>query len=144
MVNGFLRSLPRPTRAIDYNPEQDLRAVAARQPTTGKVVAELKFAFWEQLFTAGQDSRIWNAHFRACFPGVPQALPVSQARAIANSDLRAIRLLRNRIAHHEPIFTRNLADEYRRILEMIDWRSHVAAAWMDRKQQVTNLIALKP
>jgi len=142
--NGFLRSLPRPRRAIDYNPEQDLRAVAARQPTTGKVVAELKFAFWEQLFTAGQDSRIWNAHFRARFPGAPQTLSISQARSIANGDLRAIRLLRHRIAHHEPIFPRNRADEYRRILEMIGWRSQVAAAWIDGRQQVAKLIAIKP
>jgi hypothetical protein len=34
--NGFLRSLPRPKRPLDYNPEKDLRAMAARQPTTGR------------------------------------------------------------------------------------------------------------
>ncbi len=142
--NGFLRSLPRPKRSFDYNPEVDLRTVAARQPTTGKVVAEVKFAFWEQLFTAGQDSRIWNVHFRSSFPGAPISLGIAQARATAHGDLKAIRLLRNRIAHHEPIFTRNLADEYRRIHEMIAWRSPIAAAWMDRKQGVTGLILLKP
>jgi len=142
--NGFLRSLPRPRRSFDYNPEADLRSVAARQPTTGKVVADLKFAFWEQLFTAGQDSRLWNAHLRSSFPGIPASLPVPQARATAHSDLKAIRLLRNRIAHHEPIFSRNIADEYQRIHELIAWRSPVAAAWMDRKQEVTALIPLKP
>lgn len=142
--NGFLRSLPRPKRSTDYNPEADLRGVAARQPTVGKIVAELKFAFWEQLFTVGQESRIWNAHFRTYFPGAPPALTISQARVIAHRDLKAIRLLRNRIAHHEPIFSRNIADEYQRIHDMISWRSPVAAAWMDRKQQVTALIALRP
>jgi hypothetical protein len=30
--------------------------------STGKVIAELKFAFWCRLFTAGQDQHIWNAH----------------------------------------------------------------------------------
>ena len=142
--NGFLRSLPRPKRPDDYNPEADLRRTAARQPTTGKVVAELKFAFWEKLFTAGQDGRIWLSHFRASFPGAPSSLAIPAARAAAHNDLKAIRLLRNRIAHHEPIFTRNIADEYRRLHEMISWRSPVAAAWMDRKQGVTALVSLKP
>ena len=142
--NGFLRSLPRSKRSTDYNPEVDLRNTAARQPTTGKVVAELKFAFWEKIFTAGQDGRIWFSHFSASFPGAPSGLAIPVARAIAHNDLKSIRLLRNRIAHHEPIFTRNIADEYRRIHEMIGWRSPVAAAWMDRKQGVTALIPLKP
>ena len=142
--NGFLRSLPHPKRPIDYNPELDLRAVAARQPTTGKVVAELRFAFWEQLFTVGQDSRVWNTHFRTCFPGAPATLSIGQARATAHSDLKGIRLLRNRIAHHEPIFTRNLADDYQRIREMVSWRSQVTARWLDTKQHVTGLMPLKP
>jgi len=71
-------------------------------------------------------------------------LSIPLARATAHSDLHAIRRLRNRIAHHEPIFTRNIATEYWRIHEMIGWRSQVAAAWMDRKQGVTRLIPLKP
>ncbi len=142
--NGFLRSLPRPKRPGDYNPETDLRNTAARQPTTGKIVAELRFAFWGQLFTAGQDSRIWLAHFRASFPGAPTGLAIPAVRAIAYNDLNAVRTLRNRIAHHEPTFARNIADGYRRIHEMISWRSPVAAAWMDRKQGVTAVIPLKP
>ncbi|ABQ71643.1 protein of unknown function DUF1526 (plasmid) [Rhizorhabdus wittichii RW1] len=46
--NGFIRSLPVPKKAYHYNPQNNLRDVAARQPTTGKVVAELNFAFWER------------------------------------------------------------------------------------------------
>jgi hypothetical protein len=142
--NGFLRSLPKPKKTTDYNPEQDLRATASRQPTTGKVIAELKFAFWEKIFTAGQDSRLWVHHFYAAFPGAPAAMPLSAGRARAHEDLRIIRHLRNRIAHHEPIFSRNLADDYRRIHELIAWRSPIAAAWVDRQQGVAALIALKP
>ncbi len=142
--NGFLRSLPRPRRTSDYNPEADLRAVAARQPTTGKVVADLKFAFWEKIFTAGQDSRIWNAHFAASFPGAPPALGVAAARARAHRDLQTIRTLRNRIAHHEPIFARNTKADYAMVRELIEWRSPVAAAWVGQKQAVLALIPNKP
>ena len=142
--NGFLRSLPRPRRQFDYNPEADLRAVAARQPTTGKVVAELKLAFWEKIFTAGQDGRIWNAHFGASFPGAPAGGAVAVSRAKAHSDLRTIRILRNRIAHHEPIFARNIAADYAMVRELIEWRSPTAAAWVDKKQAVLGLIPNKP
>jgi hypothetical protein len=142
--NGFIRSLPRPKRLQDYNPARDLQTVAAIQPTIGKVVASLKFAFWEQIFTAGQDNRLWQAHFKTCFPGTPPSLTIAQARAIAHDDLRLIRLLRNRIAHHEPIFARNIANEYQRIHAMTAWRSPTAAAWMDRKQTVLSTNTLKP
>jgi hypothetical protein len=142
--NGFLRSLPKPKRPKDYNPEENLRAVASRQPTAGKVVADLNFAFWEKIFTVGQDARLWVPHMRTAFPGVSFSISIPQARAAAHRDLTSIRLLRNRIAHHEPIFARNIADEYARLHEVISWRSPVAAAWMDKIQGVTALIPLKP
>lgn len=141
---GFLRSLPRPKRASDYNPATDLRAVAARLPTAGKIVAELKFAFWESLFTAGQDNRLWIPHFRAAFPGAPAETPISILRARAFRDLQLIRRFRNRIAHHEPIFKRDLSEDYQRLHDMVGWRSQTAARWMDRRQQATTLMSLKP
>ena len=138
--NGFLRSLPRPRRTRDYDPKSDLEAVAAHQPTTGKVVADLKLAFWEKLFTVGQDHRLWEPYFRVAFPGAPPELDIPTARAKAFADLQAIRKLRNRIAHHEPIFSRTLTTDYRRIVEIIGWRSRVAAEWVGRVQDVTRLI----
>ncbi|NKJ44829.1 hypothetical protein [Novosphingobium sp. SG720] len=144
--NGFIRSLPVPKKAYHYNPQNNLRDVAARQPTTGKVVAELNFAFWEKVFTVGQDNRLWlpNGNFNASFPGVPNATPIPTARAAAFNALLTIRHFRNRIAHHEPIFGRNLAVDYALLHEVIGWRSSVAANWVDKIQGVTGLIASKP
>lgn len=138
--NGFRRSLPRPKRRQDYDPQSDLETVAARQPTTGKVVADLKFAFWEKLFTVGQDARLWEPHFRRCFPSAPAEMPIAAARALAFSDIQSIRKLRNRIAHHEPIFSRAVLEDYRRILSLISWRSRTAATWVERIQTVTAII----
>lgn len=142
--NGFIRSLPTPRNARHYNPQIDLRSVAGRMPTTGKVVAELKFAFWEKTFTSGQDARLWNPYLQTAFPGIPAGTPIPVARANAFSALQAVRQFRNRIAHHEPIFTRNLTDEYQRLHDVISWRNPTAAAWMDRIQQVTILIGNRP
>jgi hypothetical protein len=115
---------------------------ARRLPTTGKIIAELKFAFWENIFTAGQDSRLWNAHFRTFFPGAPLAQTTSAAR-------KPMLISRpfGTCAIGSPTtsqFLRNLANDYQRIHDMIAWRSPTAAAWMDGKQTVMALIAQKP
>ncbi len=143
-VNGFIRSLPVPRRPTDYDPQRNLRHVAARQPTVGKVVSELNFAFWEKVFTQGQDSRIWNAHLRTVLPGTPAGLTVAQARAKVFLDLERIRKFRNRIAHHEPIFARNLPNDYASIRELVEYRRPEAANWLDKVERVTGLIAVRP
>lgn len=142
--NGFIRSLPTPRLAHHYNPQINLRAMAAREPTTGKVVAELNFAFWEKTFTVGQDGRLWIPHLHDVFPGVPRTTSAPEARAIAFNRLQAIRTFRNRIAHHEPIFSRDLAADYARIRDLIAWRRPVAAAWVDKIERVSGLLAERP
>jgi hypothetical protein len=142
--NGFIRSLPTPKNPKHYNPQIDLRNVASRMPTAGKVVAELRFAFWARIFTAGQDARLWAPHMSSAFPGIPAGTLISTARANAYSALEAIRDLRNRIAHHEPIFARDIAAEYQRLHDVISWRNPTAAAWVSRIEQVTALIPMRP
>ena len=55
-----------------------------------------------------------------------------------------VRGLRNRIAHHEPIFARDLVGDYTAILEIIGFRCIATAAWLNRSQNVFNLLTLKP
>jgi hypothetical protein len=111
-------------------------------PTTGKIVADLKFAFWENIFTGGQDNR--NVHFRTCFPGAPTNQLISQCRETDYNNLHSIRRLRNQIIRHEPIFTRSVVDGDRRIHDIIAWRNPVAAAWMNKKQSVLTLLLKRP
>lgn len=140
---GFVRSLPYLNRP-GYQPQDDLRVQAAKQPSAGKVVAELKFAFWQHLLTKGQDARLWLPHFAVCFPGYDTALSIKQARASMYHELERVRFFRNRIAHHEPIFTRNLVTDYERIRQLIEWRRPSVAVWMDANQTVQNLLQAQP
>lgn len=139
---GFLLSLPDPRRS--YSPRKELDQLRQRLPTTGKIIADMKLMFWQKMFTAGHDNAIWNSHFRTSFPGTDPHKTIQQLRVEAYAELDAIRKLRNRIAHHEPIFARNIADEYARILKVIAWRSQVAADWVDKTQTVTQLLPQKP
>lgn len=140
--SGFQRSLPVPT--FGYNPNQDLTSVARRFGTTGKVIPELKFIFWQTMFTSRFDKRLWNPHLRTVLPHLDGSKTVSQLRSTVFSDLDVLRLLRNRIAHHEPIFNRNLADDLAKIDELIGFRCPVTAAWMRAQEQASAVIAAKP
>ena len=44
--------------------------------------------------------------------------------------LPGLRDLRNRIAHHEPIFARELASEYQTIIEVIGWMCGDTRSWV--------------
>jgi hypothetical protein len=60
------------------------------------------------------------------------------------NDLEQLRKLRNRIAHHEPIFTRQLVDDYQKILDLVTFRCAITGGWLDQNQVATNVIEAKP
>ena len=113
-------------------------------PTSGKIVAELKFVFWEKMLTHGHDGAIWNAHFRTVFPNTDNAKTVQLLRLEGHDSLSKIRDFRNRIAHHEPIFRRNIQEEYERIRKVVSWTNLTAASWVDKMEGVTTLIRARP
>lgn len=127
-----------------YQPRNDLSNCAKRLPTAGKVVAELKFAFWQTLFVKGQQARLWDKHFADVFPGYDRNLTVKQARAAVYDDLEIIRRLRNRIAHHEPIFAHDLEEDRNRIRKLIAWRRPAIADWVDGIEDVSELLGNRP
>ncbi|WP_110590682.1 Abi family protein [Tritonibacter mobilis] len=141
---GFGYTLPVLRGGRGYQPRDDLQSCARRLPTSGKVVAELKFAFWQHLFVKGQQARIWDAHLASAYPGYNKSLSLSDARTRMFKNIEVIRKLRNRIAHHEPIFSRNLAEDRDRIREVIQWRRPGTAQWVDTIEKVTDLLASRP
>ena len=145
--NSFEQSLP--TFRGGYSPSQDFTSTKAKlirnnALTAGRIVADLKFAFWENMLTRRHDQRLWTPHYTAAFPNADVSVSIYQARAKAKSHLEKIRKLRNRIAHHEPIFVRNIQEEYDRILEVIEWRSPISKDWVHKIQKVTDLNEEKP
>lgn len=69
--SGFVQSLRNHGR---YNPRRDLVIVTNNQMTPGKVVAELKFVFWEKLFTQRHDNSLWKNHIHAQETNQPKQL----------------------------------------------------------------------
>lgn len=140
-ASNFELSLP---ATGPYSPRRDLIATRTRQRTTGHVIAELKFVFWEKLFTRRHDQRLWAPRIQSLFPAAPATLTAPSLRLRIAEDLAAIRTLRNRIAHHEPIHARTLKDDLERMLDLVELRSATTAAWVRQLETVTDLLARRP
>lgn len=140
---SFVHSLPNPT-GQHFSARREIVRARTGQPTTGKVIAELKFKFWQTMFTGRFDTRIWNPHLGTVMPFLNPLQTVQQQRKTIFEDLEQLRLLRNRIAHHEPIFVRPLANDFQKIQALIGFRCPVTAAWMVQHQQAQALIGTKP
>src|SRR5690606_29723556 len=76
----FATSLPQPAQG--YSARGDLLKIRAIQPTTGKVIPELKFVFWQTMFTSRFDVRIWQPHLRTVMPHLDAAKTVPQLRTL--------------------------------------------------------------
>lgn len=144
---AFERSLPHPSGPPSgprpFSPQGELKRARRGMSTAGKVVAELKFAFWIAMLTSRHDGRLWTPWIRTEFPDFV-ALPPAACRNLLHVELEEIRKLRNRIAHHEPVFGRDLATDYKRVWQVIAWRSQQTADWIHREQGVTALLAGRP
>ena len=138
----FERSLPDPLQG--YSPRRDLQSARRAAPTAGKVIPELKFVFWQKMFTSRYDTRVWDHHLRRVMPNLDPVKTIPELRKDIYSDLEKVRLLRNRIAHHEPIFTRALGEDYQIIHALIGRRCAVTAGWLHSNQTATAIIAAKP
>jgi hypothetical protein len=141
---GFERSLS--TSKAGYNPKRDLLNAKSKSNmhATGKVIADLKFVFWEKMLTNRYDQRIWNGQLLKVFPNLNPSDPINISRIKIYSDLEKIRKLRNRIAHHEPIFNRNLNNDLSIITELIGVRCLDTAQWMTANQTALSIIRAKP
>jgi hypothetical protein len=118
----------------------DLAIRESGSQSPGKVVAELKFAFWVGLLAQQYDATIWRqaAHHAFRAHGGKQRKPV-------HSRMNAIRRFRNRVAHHEPIFQADPLRTHGEILEAIGWMCPITAEWTrSNSREVEALAAACP
>lgn len=100
----------------------------------GRVIAALSFSFWTAMFSPAYED-LWRSTLKDIARRDGKAL----VRKDFSRPLTQIRLLRNRIAHHEPILHWDLRKHHRALRELTDWLSPPAFAWsapLDRFDQV--------
>ncbi|NJC42039.1 hypothetical protein GGQ87_002334 [Brevundimonas alba] len=99
--------------------------IAERKPIEdGRIVAALTFSFWTSMFGREHDD-LWKRTLHR--------IGTRDGRFLARKDfttrLTKVRLLRNRIAHHEPILYWNLPEHHQAIRDMTLWLSPAMDDW---------------
>ena len=103
------------------------------------LVATLTFGFYTALLSAGYDPFIWgNRKAKRLHQAFPNATGLD--RATIHDQFHRIRILRNRVMHHEAIFDRSgLLQEHSQVHEAIAWvnpQFHQAIHSVDSFQDV--------
>jgi hypothetical protein len=95
-----------------------------RPITPSRVVAGLMFGFWSALLAKHYSQTLWIPCLHRAFPR--KAL----GHRIVHERLSMIRFIRNRVAHHECILSRDLEDDYLKTLETVSWICSETAQWI--------------
>ena len=91
--------------------------------TSDRIVGALMFGFWVSLLTGPYEQVIWQPDgYRRLYAAFPHASPMTRKQV--HTHLDKIRELRNRVFHHEDIWSRrDLKSEHTQIHEAIRWIS---------------------
>jgi len=103
-----------------------------RTTTRGRVIAALSFGFWRALF-GGRYENLWRSHLARAFPHG------NGRRSEVNRLITPIMHFRNRVAHHEAVFSVDLRAEHDRVLalaEIIDREAKSQIAELSRVNEV--------
>ncbi len=110
-----------------------------------RIVAALSFGFWVSLLGPGgrteaghkanYEMTLWRPALRGAF-----AHRAKLRRRQAHHPLNTLRILRNRVAHHEPIFARDLTADHERVLEVAGWISPAVRTWLEHHSRAPAVI----
>lgn len=104
-----------------------------------RLIAELPFGFWVNLLARRYEMPLWRRGLHEAFANVQ-----SGRRSDVYVQLEYLRILRNRVAHHEPIHRRDLLNEQQRILLVLRWISPEASRWAASVSRVEIVASDKP
>jgi hypothetical protein len=111
----------------------------ARSQERGKVIAELTFDFWSNLFRK-EYADIWRTKANIAFPELARG----EGRREIQTLVREINRLRNRVAHHEPILDMNVPDLHSKMIKLVNLRCPVTSDWMRHHSTVSIVMRSRP
>ncbi|TAK68869.1 MAG: hypothetical protein EPO13_08800 [Actinomycetota bacterium] len=105
----------------------------------GKIVAELMFGFWSKLTSRRLTASLWTPYLHAAFPA-------GTTRPQVHGTVIALNNLRNRVAHHEPLFTPNvhLAHRLDQLENLLQALNPSMAEWIIHTSHCRPHLALAP
>ncbi|CAD2254988.1 Abi family protein [Xanthomonas arboricola] len=110
--NALLSVVDGRAQSILQKAQRDAGRLFNGQPPPGKVIAELTLGFWSTLTDRRYEHTLWVPCLHKSFYSQPPR------RSVFNQQLEKIRQLRNRTAHHEPIFHLDLLGAHKAMAEV--------------------------
>lgn len=109
--------------------KDDIQATKGYPAKHDDVLARLGFGFWVAFFHKRYISGLWSRGKNPLVSVFPNMAPALRTRELVFARLRTIKALRNRIAHHEPIWkmTPTVDEVHRTCLEIVRGMSASAA-----------------
>jgi hypothetical protein len=104
------------------------------------VVSRLSFGFWADILYYEVYEELWRQVLNKAFPEKPKGT----MRKHVGPRVENLRKLRNRIAHHEPIFSRPLPHDYQEILEIASWICPKTSLWIAHQNRFSEVMAIRP
>jgi hypothetical protein len=112
-----------------------------RTVAPGRVLTELSFGFWRYLLTSRYHRILWEPGLRFAFPNLDQAM---DRRREVEAAIASVYMLRNRIAHHEPILSRDLIADHEAICMAVAWMCGETSRWVEDCARVLDLTMRRP
>jgi hypothetical protein len=107
---------------------------------SGRIIAALTFGFWTSLLSSDAENLWQQVLHRAARHESGKGL----RRKDLSKPLLPIRVLRNRISHHEPVFHWDLPMHYANLLHITRWLSPIAADWSQHHSRFEAVWAARP
>lgn len=118
------------------------RLLAKDKPVTAaRVLTELPLGFWRYLMSRAYHRVFWEPGFRYAFPNLPNAI---DRRGEVADRIEHVYLLRNRIAHHEPVFSRDHATDQVVMLELLGWTCVSTREWVEARSTILTVSNRRP
>lgn len=115
-----------------------------RAPVADDVVAALSFGFWTGLLGSGSQRSAPHLQYETRYwqPALARAFPnYTGRRAALHTRLDYLRVFRNRLAHHEPVFSRHLQADHDTIVDVARLIHVDAATYIDSQSRVPQVLA---
>ncbi len=110
--------------------------------TRDGIISDLSLGFWTPLF---RNKVLWNKELhKIFFSDIPTKKQLEKKRKNLEYRLKKFKDLRNRIAHHEPIFHQDLKQDIDDILGILSWISPQKRAWVEYYSRLSDVLKMRP
>lgn len=115
------------------------RVATKNKPASdGQTISELSFGFWRFFLARRYNTTLWP-DLAGAFPRAP-----NRDRRIIEQPIERLHSFRNRLAHHERIWTEPLRARYADMLAVLGYIDPTVSAWVDQTSRIPALLTTCP